>query len=118
MTEIAYTSVVGTGVAADLSDHRALRSLAVAALDAAGGSLVSEVVHEFIPHGLTVVLIAAESHLVLSTWPEFQTVTLDLALCGDAEGRPACDVFSERLAPAHVQIREWSVAIGHEEETG
>lgn len=117
MTEIAYTSVVGTGVVADLSDHRALRSLAVAALDAAGGSLVSEVVHEFTPHGLTVVLIAAESHLVLSTWPEFRTVTLDLALCGErADGRLACHVVSERLAPTHVQVREWSVAIGHEED--
>lgn len=36
----------------------------------------------YIPHGLTVVLFLAESHMMLTTWPEYGTVVVDMAFCG------------------------------------
>jgi|GEM_PF-4692871 len=35
----------------------------------------------FQPHGTTAVLILAESHLVVSTWPEHHTAHVDLFTC-------------------------------------
>jgi S-adenosylmethionine/arginine decarboxylase-like enzyme len=38
--------------------------------------------HELLqPHGITCVLVLAESHLVVSTWPEHQFAHIDLFTC-------------------------------------
>lgn len=37
----------------------------------------------FVPHGITVAVILAESHIVVSTWPEFNFATVDILLCND-----------------------------------
>jgi len=60
------------------------------ACEAAGATIVGECVTRFVPHGITVVLVLAESHLVVSTWPEHQQIMCDFLLC--AEG-----LYSDRL---------------------
>ena len=37
----------------------------------------------YVPHGLTVVLFLAESHLLVSTWPEHRLALVDVLLCDD-----------------------------------
>lgn len=37
--------------------------------------------HEFVPFGVTFVWILTESHLVVHTWPEANTLLLDIFLC-------------------------------------
>jgi len=46
------------------------------------GATVRQVCEErFLPHGLTIVLILAESHFVVSTWPEHASCTVDVSVC-------------------------------------
>lgn len=47
----------------------------------AGLTVVGTTSHHFEPHGLTFVLLLAESHLSIHTWPEEKTVAFDIYTC-------------------------------------
>ncbi len=44
---------------------------------------VSHICHPFSAHGITCVLVLAQSHLIAHTWPEHQSLVIDLFACGD-----------------------------------
>lgn len=46
-------------------------------------TVVSSSFHQFNPHGLSGVVVIAESHLAVHTWPEHQAVCVDLFTCSD-----------------------------------
>ncbi len=73
-----------------MTDAQALRALCVQAVAAAGLQPVGEVFHRFpAPGGVTGVVLLAESHLAVHTWPELGAVTLDVYVCnlqGDNSG--------------------------------
>lgn len=52
-----------------------------AALDS-GASIVKSVFHTFNPHGVSGVVVIAESHLAIHTWPEYQFAAVDVFTCG------------------------------------
>lgn len=58
-----------------------LRQLCLDELHAAGLNPVGELFHSFEPVGVTGMVLLAESHLALHTWPEFGVVTLDVYVC-------------------------------------
>jgi S-adenosylmethionine decarboxylase len=65
-----------------LDDPAALRLLCLGAVEAAGLQAVGELFHRFAPPGgVTGVVLLAESHLALHTWPEHGAVTLDVYVC-------------------------------------
>src|SRR5205807_178764 len=77
-----------TGHVRLLRDGDALRSLARAAVTAGGGHVLDETIVVFPNGAITLVLVLAESHLSLHTWPEDRLVAIDLFCCGGtAAGR-------------------------------
>ena len=67
-----------------------LRSTCLAAVSAAGLRAVGELFHRFTPGapqgagapaGITGVVLLAESHLAVHTWPEIEAATLDVYVC-------------------------------------
>ena len=67
-----------------------------------------KVVYEkFIPQGVTIFAILAESHLAIHTWPEKGCAAVECFTCG-AEGYPwkALEILKDRLEPSKVNIRE------------
>ncbi|TDP72924.1 adenosylmethionine decarboxylase [Roseateles toxinivorans] len=72
---------------APLTDITALRMLCLAAVAEAGLLAVGELFHRFQPAaegqlvGITGVVLLAESHLAVHTWPERAAVTLDVYVC-------------------------------------
>jgi S-adenosylmethionine decarboxylase proenzyme len=74
-----------------MAEPALLRALCLAAVAAAGLQPVGELFHRF-PHpgGVTGVVLLAESHLAVHTWPELAAVTLDVYVCnlhGDNSAR-------------------------------
>jgi S-adenosylmethionine decarboxylase len=68
----------------------ALRSTCLAAVRVAGLTPVGELFHRFAPaerddaaapSGITGVVLLAESHLAVHTWPELGAATLDVYVC-------------------------------------
>lgn len=92
-----------------LIDAAALRECCLAAVADAGLTPVGELFHRFpAPGGVTGVVLLAESHLALHTWPELSAVTLDVYVCnlhGDNSER------AERL----LATLEAAFAAGHRE---
>jgi len=58
---------------------RAMRSAALASK----ATIVQEAFHLFNPHGVSGVIVIAESHLTIHTWPEYGYAAVDLFTCGD-----------------------------------
>jgi len=98
-----------SGLAA-LTDAQALRALCVREVVAAGLTPVAELFHRFeaAGGGLTGVVLLAESHLAVHTWPELSAVTLDVYVCnfgGDntARAESLFAALTSAFAPADVQ---------------
>jgi len=65
-----------------MGDPAALRTLCLASIGGAGLHPVGELFHRFpAPGGVTGVVLLAESHLAVHTWPELGAVTLDVYVC-------------------------------------
>ena len=66
-----------------MTDTVALRALCVGAVVEAGLTPVGELFHRFGDggQGITGVVLLAESHLAVHTWPELGAVTLDVYVC-------------------------------------
>ncbi|HLO94471.1 MAG TPA: adenosylmethionine decarboxylase [Burkholderiaceae bacterium] len=82
-----------------MCDPEALRRCCVAAVAEAGLGAVAELFHRFTPavegepSGITGVVLLAESHLAVHTWPELGGVTLDVYVCNygaDNSGKAEC----------------------------
>ena len=67
---------------AALTDPDALRRICLHAVADSGLHAVGELFHRFpAPGGVTGVVLLAESHLAVHTWPELGAVTLDVYVC-------------------------------------
>ncbi|MFM2060312.1 MAG: hypothetical protein RLY71_4697 [Pseudomonadota bacterium] len=94
---------------AALTDAQALRTLCVDAVRAAGLTPVGELFHVFpAPGGVTGVVLLAESHVAVHTWPERGVVTLDVYVCNlgadnSAAAQWVVDTLIAAFAPAQVQ---------------
>lgn len=81
-----------------------LTTTAVAAAEAGGGHVLdtSDVVF---PNGaITLVLILAESHLSVHTWPEESLVAIDLFSCGAIDGEAVIDALVSELRLTSVAV--------------
>ena len=86
----------------------------VSALESAGATVVQTLAHNFPGAGLTCVLILAESHAVLHTWPETGTVNIDIFSCSTRlKSLAAIAELGRSFAADDVSIREMPRADGH-----
>ncbi len=102
---------VGSHVLADISgstsplldDGVGLEALLVSAAEAVGATVLSRHHHSFMPQGATAVVVLAESHVSIHTWPEWGGATLDAYTCGAADPERLVDLIIEGLAPTNVR---------------
>jgi S-adenosylmethionine decarboxylase len=60
-----------------------VRSIMVSAAQEAKATIVDVSFHEFNPFGISGVVVIAESHLTIHTWPEYDYAAVDIFTCGD-----------------------------------
>lgn len=48
-----------------------------------GATIIGHAFHQFSPQGVTGVVIIAESHICIHTWPEHSYAAVDIFTCGD-----------------------------------
>lgn len=94
----------------------ALSETFAAALERAGATVVGRMSHAFPGAGVTCVLILAESHAVLHTWPETGTVNIDVFSCTPRlKSLSAIEEVGRSLGAAAVSVRETPRANGFHE---
>ncbi len=102
---------VGSHVLADISgstsplldDGVGLEELLVRSAEAVGATVLSRHHHAFQPQGVTAVVVLAESHVSIHTWPEWGGATLDAYTCGAADPERLVDLIIEGLAPTNIR---------------
>ena len=82
-----------------------LTSLATAAVEAGRGHVL-DASHVIFPNGaITLVLILAESHLSVHTWPEESLIAIDLFSCGAIDGEAVISGLVRALRLDAVSVR-------------
>jgi S-adenosylmethionine decarboxylase len=88
-----------------VTDVAELTSLAAAAVAAARGHVL-DASHVIFPNGaITLVLILAESHLSIHTWPEEELIAIDLFSCGAIDGEAVISGLARALRLDAVSVR-------------
>ena len=103
-------------------DATALSSLATVktsmleAANRARATIVSHVFHEFSPFGVSGVVVIAESHLAIHTWPEYRFAAVDVFSCGEVlQPQLAAEYLAERFTAGRISVVELGrVLLGHE----
>jgi S-adenosylmethionine decarboxylase proenzyme len=91
-----------------------IASVFTRALERAGATVVQALSHHFPGAGLTCVLILAESHAVIHTWPETGTANIDIFSCSTRlKSLAAITEVGEALGATHVAVQEIARADGH-----
>ena len=67
-----------------LNDLDFLKGILLEAASTAGATVLGESFHQFNPHGVSGVVIIAESHLFIHTWPDCGYAAVDIFTCGDS----------------------------------
>ena len=87
-------------------DLAELTTVAVRAVNAGSGHVL-DVSHVVFPNGaITLVLILAESHLSIHTWPEENLIAIDLFSCGAIDGGVVIDHLVRDLRLVSPTIRQ------------
>jgi len=85
------------GCSSLIEDEERLVALIRGSVLAAGATPLGEEVRSYPGHGVTIIVFAAESHVLLTTWPEYRLAFVDILLCG---GRTSPDAAAEQIISA------------------
>ena len=96
-----------SGIAAEkLSDCAALESLLRAAAEAAHARVLFSHFHGFGEgQGVTGVVLLAESHISIHTWPECGFAAADIFMCGSAQPELALALIQTALRPSSCEVQ-------------
>ena len=67
-----------------LTDKDRIRQYMLEAAHHAGATVISDTFHQFKPDGISGVVVIAESHISIHTWPEYRYAAVDVFTCGDS----------------------------------
>jgi S-adenosylmethionine decarboxylase len=101
-----YAIDARTTPASPVADVDILADVAARAVRAGGGHVL-DTSHVIFPNGaITLVLILAESHLSIHTWPEESLIAIDLFSCGAIEGQRVLDELTGALRLQAAKVTE------------
>src|SRR5206468_12136437 len=66
-----------------INNLEGVKGALVEAAKRAQATIVDTVFHEFNPFGISGVVVIAESHLAIHTWPEYRYAAVDIFSCGE-----------------------------------
>jgi S-adenosylmethionine decarboxylase len=73
----------------------------------AQATIIDVVFHEFNPFGISGVVVIAESHLAIHTWPEYRYAAVDVFSCGDVlQPQVAAEYLVEQFGATRASVVE------------
>lgn len=90
-----------------IEDPKKIKQILIKAVKEANNIPLEVFVHKFQPQGITGIVLLAESHISLHTWPESNYIAIDIYTCGDkAKPLKALDYFEKEFQPKKVEVKE------------
>ncbi len=94
--------------AKSLLDPRMMEANMEQVVDDSGATRVKTVFHQFAPQGVSGVIVIAESHVTVHTWPEHGYAAFDIFTCGErVVALRIKQGLIDWLKPGHVSSREF-----------
>ncbi len=100
-----------------LDDPVAISAILVEAAVRCGATIVDRCIHRFSPQGISGVIVIAESHLGIHTWPEHGYAAIDLFTCGSTLRTEACFLYLQEALRCQ-QYSAQTIARGPLDATG
>jgi len=89
-----------------IDDTDRLRYIMSRAVELSKANFIKAFFHRFSPQGVSGVVIIAESHIAIHTWPEHDYAAVDLFSCGDFDFSAAFDYIKKEI-----QARKFSFSV-------
>ena len=90
-----------------LTDVEGVEEILKAAAIKANATVLETAFHRFQPHGVSGVVVIAESHLSIHTWPETGYAAMDFYTCGDHTNPwAACEYAAQMLGARSMRTTE------------
>jgi S-adenosylmethionine decarboxylase len=90
-----------------LKDEKYIEKAMVDACIIGKATVVTHAFHSFSPFGVSGVVVIAESHVAIHTWPEYNYAAVDIFTCGETiEPWVLFDYLKEKLGSSHVSQME------------
>jgi len=90
-----------------LNDLGKLEMVLKEAVRISGATALKASFHQFAPQGVSGVIIIAESHFTIHTWPEYGYAALDIFTCGQSvDSQKALDYIEKELNVKTVSVTE------------
>lgn len=87
------------------------------AANVAGATVLKTVFQDFNPQGVSGVVVIAESHLTIHTWPEHGYAAVDIFTCGTrVDPWKAVEYLKAELEATDVQVRDFQRGLPEEKE--
>lgn len=103
----------GTHILADfwsekkIEEKKEIKRLLLGSAKEAKSSPLKISIYKFSPQGITGLVLLAESHIAVHTWPEIGYVAIDIFTCGkDTMPDKALDYFKKELSPQKVVVNK------------
>src|SRR5437764_133580 len=88
-----------------INSLEAVKGALIEAAKRAQATIVDVVFHEFNPFGISGVVVIAESHLAIHTWPEYRYAAVDIFSCGEVlQPEVAANYLVEQFAAERTSI--------------
>ena len=94
--------------AVKLAHSDEVKEIVVNAVRQAHGTVVTNIFHNFSPHGVSGVVVIAESHVTIHTWPEHACAAVDIFSCSARLDKTLLrDMLKEQLGASEVTTRNF-----------
>ena len=81
-----------------INDLKAVENHLLEAAKLSGATIIRPLFHKFPPKGISGIVVVAESHFSIHTWPEFGYCALDIFTCSEQiKGQKALSYLKEHL---------------------
>ena len=101
------------GCEGDLNNEEFLCETLEKAARRADAKIIRRIIQRFSPRGLSVILILAETHISIHTWPEYKYAALDIFICGEGKDpEVAWTAVKEALRPKDFKTKKVERIVG------
>ena len=80
-----------------LDDENKISGIMTRAVEISKATIIAPFFHKFSPQGVSGIIVIAESHLAIHTWPEHGYAAVDLFSCGDFDFTGALKYIRDNL---------------------
>ena len=90
-----------------LENDKKIKELLISAAEVAGATILHAHTHHFGEgQGVSGVVVLAESHISVHTWPERNFVAFDIFMCGNTDPDLSLELLKNRFKPNKISVKK------------